>query len=616
MEEIVQPVVECGFCLRQGVALINPRQLTCNHVHCLECLTGFYDDNNMLICPWEDCRVVCEMPLDKLPSYDVMKNKSRSCDVCLKKGEDEQHSFSYCVSCEKVFCVKHHELHKEFYEFEEPHSTVNMEQYELLKSQQSRVCAEHNNKPINMGCKKCLKMVCLGCLASLGSCSDGDSHKLISLEDLVALLNNEINKLKKEMIKKEEGLEQIFKLTSQTVAEYDQETTEMVQKIHEKRDEQMELLALKYKQLEEDFKEARLKTKTRITDFSENEILVKWSQLRNLRRKVDSRVQHAHQCAIVSGYHELNSNIQQLVDEVLPSIDIPSLSKIRDKSGSFEIMLEVVSTDKLLIDDQLKIRPPKLLPKSIKMLHTVSLPASPSSTRVWNSEIVTGMYNKAVATIDNSYQLTGSLFTLDYFPGAIEVYKDRLYTAIKSNPWTIYVHDRQGKLLTSWDHKEYMTNTWTTALAITCDKVVAPDRKNKLLIIYSLTGNKLKDIPCPQLSRNRVSLCVSGSDKVVVSDYSSSQVCLIDISQDQLLWTCKDVPQPMGIACYGERYVLVAGFKSSTVRILDSLTGKIVSELIDSAIESGYVFDMDISEDRLIVANFEKMKITVFQLKQ
>ena len=58
MEEIVAPAIECGFCLRQGVALPNPRQLTCNHVHCLECLTGFYDENNILICPWEDCRYV------------------------------------------------------------------------------------------------------------------------------------------------------------------------------------------------------------------------------------------------------------------------------------------------------------------------------------------------------------------------------------------------------------------------------------------------------------------------------------------------------------------------------------------------------------------------------
>ncbi|XP_067939453.1 transcription intermediary factor 1-beta-like [Watersipora subatra] len=296
MEEIVPPVVECGFCLRQGVALPNPRQLPCNHVHCHVCLTGFYDENNILICPWEDCRVVCEVPLDKLPSHDVTKNKPKSCDPCTKKGQDNQHAFSYCPQCDKIFCVKHHESHQEYQEeFGEPHRTINMEQYELLRSQQSRVCADHDNKPISLGCRKCLKMSCLGCVSSMGACSEGEPHQLMSLEELVLLLNDEINKLKKGMIEKEEGLERIFKFTSQTLADYDMETAQSVEKIHKKRDEQMELLSLKYKQLEEEFQESRLKTKTCITDFLEDEVLVKWSRLRNLRHKVDSRAQHAHQ---------------------------------------------------------------------------------------------------------------------------------------------------------------------------------------------------------------------------------------------------------------------------------------------------------------------------------
>ncbi|XP_067939451.1 uncharacterized protein [Watersipora subatra] len=469
MDEIVLPTIECGFCLRQGVALPNPRQLTCNHVHCLACLTGFYDENNILICPWEDCRVVCEVPLDKLPSYDVTKDKPRSCHPCAKKGKDNQHAFSYCPQCDRIFCARHHESHQEYHEeFDEAHPTINMEQYELLKSQQSRVCADHDNKPISMGCRKCLKTSCTGCVSSMGTCSEGEHHQLMSLEELVLLLNDEINKLKKGMIEKEEGLEQIFKFTSQTLAEYDLETTQSVEKIHKKRDEQMELLSLKYKQLEEDFQEARLKTKTCITDFLEDEILVKWSQLRNLRHKVDSRAQHAHQCDIVSSYSDTKNTMQQMVDEVLPSISIPSLSKVKDKCGSCEIMLGVVSTDGFLIDKQLKLRPSKSLPKSLKLLHTVSLPAYPFSTRVWNSQMLTGMDNKAIATIDNNYQVKGSFITFNNCPGAMEVYKDRLYTAVYGDPWTIYVHDQQGNQVTSWTHIDYDNSI--TGLAITCDK--------------------------------------------------------------------------------------------------------------------------------------------------
>ncbi|XP_067939449.1 uncharacterized protein [Watersipora subatra] len=489
-----------------------------------------------------------------------------------------------------------------------------MEQYELLKSQQSRVCADHTDKPVSLGCDKCLKMICIECVCSARFCDDGETHQMMTLNQLVEQLNDKISKLKKEMIEKEESLEQMFKFTSQTLAEYDKETFETVQKIQHKRDEQIKALESEYKQLEDEYTEDRLKTKTLITDFLEDEILKKWSQIRNIMRKTESRAKHAHQCDVVSSYRDTKNDIQRLIDEVMPSVQVPSVSKLREKRGSFEIMLEVVSTDGFLIDEQLKLRPSKPLPKSVKPLHIVSLPSNPISTRIWNSQILTGMLNNAVANIDNKYQVKSSFITFNNSPRAMEVYKDRLYTAVCGNPWTIYVHDQQGNQVTSWTHNDY-NGGYVTGLAITCDKVVAPDRKNKLLIIYSLTGNKLKDISCPQLSQYYVSLCVSGSDKVVVSDYRSSQVCLIDISQGQLLWTCKDVPQPLGVACYGKRYVLVAAANSSTVRILNSSTGEVVSGLTDSAIESGCVFDMDISGDRLIVANYSSNNIAVFQLQ-
>ncbi|XP_067938514.1 uncharacterized protein [Watersipora subatra] len=614
MEEIVPPAIECGFCLRQGVALPNPRQLTCNHVHCLECLTGFYDENNILVCPWEDCSQVCEEPLERLPAYDIVKNKPKSCDLCAKKGKDNEQAFSYCPLCDTVYCVKHHELHREYHEaIENIHPTINMEQYELLKSQKSRVCTHHTDKPVSLGCDKCLKMICIECVRKAKFCDDGESHQLMSLDELAEQLNDEINKLKKGMIEKEEGLERIFKFTSQTLAEYDEETAETVQKIHDKRDAQIKALESKYKQLEAEYTEDRLITKTLMTDFLEDEILKKWSQIRNIMRKTESQAKHAHQCDLVSSYRDTKNEIQRLIDEIIPSVQVPSVSKVREKSGSSEIMLEVVSTDGFLIDEQLKLRSSKPLPKSLKLLHTVSLPSNPLSTRVWNSQILTGMDNKAVATIDN-YQVKGSFITFNSYPKAMEVYKDRLYTTVYGDPWTIYVHDQQGNRVTSWSHSD--TCGIRTGLAITCDKIVAPDRGNKLLIIYSLTGNKLKDISCPQLSQNDwVSLCVSGSDKVVVSSHDSSQVCLIDISQGQLLWTCKDVPHPLGVACYGDRYTLVAASNSSTVRILDSSTGEVVSELRDSAIESGKVFDMDISGDRLIVANWRSKNIAIFQLQ-
>ena len=51
-----------------------------------------------------------------------------------------------------------------------------MEQYELLKCQQSRVCADHTDKPISLGCDKCLKMICIECICKEKVCDDGKSN--------------------------------------------------------------------------------------------------------------------------------------------------------------------------------------------------------------------------------------------------------------------------------------------------------------------------------------------------------------------------------------------------------------------------------------------------------
>ncbi|XP_067939490.1 uncharacterized protein [Watersipora subatra] len=329
----IASAIKCGFCLRQGVALPDPRQLTCSHVHCLECLTGFYDENNILICPWEDCSQVCEVSLNQLPAYDTVKDEPKTCDLCAKKGKNDQLALSYCSRCDTIYCIKHHELHKKYHkEIGKVHPTIDMEEYKLLKSQQSRVCVDHNNKIISLGCRKCLKMNCLGCVSSVGTCDDDESHQLMPLDELVDQLNDEINKLMKLMIEKEEALEQIFKFTTQTLAEYDKETAETLKIIHDKQDLQNKPLELNYKQLLNDYGDNQVKTKLAVTDFLEDKILKKWRQIRNIMRATESRAKHAHQCDIVSNYSDTKDEIQRLIDEIMPSVQVPSVKKVREKT--------------------------------------------------------------------------------------------------------------------------------------------------------------------------------------------------------------------------------------------------------------------------------------------
>ena len=49
-------ISECGFCLQQNEDLEESKVLPCTHVHCLECLTAYFNINYLIECPLPDCR--------------------------------------------------------------------------------------------------------------------------------------------------------------------------------------------------------------------------------------------------------------------------------------------------------------------------------------------------------------------------------------------------------------------------------------------------------------------------------------------------------------------------------------------------------------------------------
>ena len=56
----------------------------------------------------------------------------------------------------------------------------------------------------------------------------------------------------------------------------------------------------KYDQLEEELIEKRLRTKTDMADFMEENVLIKWTALRNHRLRTEARLKHSHQVCYAS----------------------------------------------------------------------------------------------------------------------------------------------------------------------------------------------------------------------------------------------------------------------------------------------------------------------------
>ena len=58
---------------------------------------------------------------------------------------------------------------------------------------------------------------------------------------------------------------------------------------------QLEAIRQKYVKMETELREKRQKRIEEIAEFMEENVLVKWTNLRNQRRKIETRVKHSHE---------------------------------------------------------------------------------------------------------------------------------------------------------------------------------------------------------------------------------------------------------------------------------------------------------------------------------
>ena len=148
---------------------------------------------------------------------------------------------------------------------------------------------------------------------------------------------------------------------------------------------------------------------------------------------------------------------------------------------------------------------------------------------------------------------------MDMYPDGISIHEERIYVLVPGirGSHTINVYDLSGQLITQWNRTD---SCWNTRPAIVSNQIVVPDYENKQLTVYSLTGQVIKHITCPQLSGNMFSVtstCPINNNSIIVTDCVSSQVFKVNISTEETVWTCNDVAKPKAVAIYGKDYVCV-----------------------------------------------------------
>ena len=195
-------------------------------------------------------------------------------------------------------------------------------------------------------------------------------------------------------------------------------------------------------------------------------------------------------------------------------------------------------------------------PKSITLLKSVETSASVYAVCHYNGVTYLGTENCAVETIDSDFNIK-TLVSLDddMYPFSISIYKERIYVLVSDieSSYTINVYDLSGQVITQWDRTD---SCWDTRIAIVFNQIVVPDYNNQQLTVYSLTGEVIKHISCPELS-DATSVCAVDNNSIIVTDYNTSKVFKVNISTEETVWTCNDVAKPKAVTIYGKDYVCV-----------------------------------------------------------
>lgn len=194
-----------------------------------------------------------------------------------------------------------------------------------------------------------------------------------------------------------------------------------------------------------------------------------------------------------------------------------------------------------------------------------------------------GLCGGRVDRIDEQGSVTSSFIEASSHVISIRAHKDRLYMIVYGEPYKVCVYDMAGQCITSWDHAGtpnrfgLLPLLFGNKVSVIRDQLVAFDETNKRVTLYTLNGGDIvRHINCPFLGDSNIAMCEAGCDSVIITDSASSKVFRLNLVSGEIEWESANVPQPIGVVCYGKEFVLVSTRSTMTqVWMLNVRTGRL-----------------------------------------
>ena len=209
-------------------------------------------------------------------------------------------------------------------------------------------------------------------------------------------------------------------------------------------------------------------------------------------------------------------------------------------------------------------------PTSIQLIKQVTVAIYPTAVCQYQGYTYVGCSNGAVDRIDERGQVTPSFIKLTTRVTGVIAHEDRLYTLMYGGggpPYTVYVHDLRGQQLHSWIHED-IGNFSARALAVINSELIITDRTNKRFTIYTLTGERVRDVPCDLINNSGISFCHVGDNSVLVANCEAKpRLFRVNLTTGDVVWRSDRVNSPAGILMYSKDLALVTKRLSNQVKI-------------------------------------------------
>uniref|UniRef100_A0A8C4T3R2 E3 ubiquitin-protein ligase TRIM47-like n=1 Tax=Erpetoichthys calabaricus TaxID=27687 RepID=A0A8C4T3R2_ERPCA len=193
-----QDLFNCPVCLEPQN---DPVSIPCGHIHCMTCITSFWDQTGDYSCP--QCRqtFVSRPALQRNTLVAEQSDADPSCVVCDICTWRKLRAVKFCLTCLASYCEEHIQFHQE---------SEALRRHVLVEPNghiQQKMCTRHQ-KVLQLFCRTDQTAVCYLCLTG-----DHQGHDANTTEEERAVKQIELgvtqSKLLKRIQEKQEELHQI-----------------------------------------------------------------------------------------------------------------------------------------------------------------------------------------------------------------------------------------------------------------------------------------------------------------------------------------------------------------------------------------------------------------------